>query len=265
METFSWESLGGKAILVLVVLVVAMALSFVLQYPVKRLLDASERRKTGGTIFQNIVRVLVWGWALCSILDIAFGFDMAGVLGALGIVGVAVSLGGQQTIANVIGGVIVSLSSNVGPDDWITIKGHKEARVVDTNWRHTTLIDEDGIESIVPNAVMVSEVVEKGNPYFMFVVPFSLKPTTPDIEGFLVECEQVVLDRQVQKGHDYEQKRPKAHVEGTSLGVMQAEMKIYANRAHDTRFVKRDVTPALIGFLQERDALPELDVRTLAS
>lgn len=259
-----WDEFGAKALLTLVVVAVAFAVSRALQHPVKRLLGADERRKVGGTIFQNIVRVFVWGWAVCAVIDILFGVDLTAMIGALGVVGIAVSLGAQQTISNVIGGIIVSLSNMVGPGDWVTVPGHNEARFIDTNWRRTTLEDENGVQFAVPNSVMVSNVVEKGNPFYMIIVPFSLKPDVGDVAGLLAECEQVLLDVQVENGMDYERIRPKAHVSGASLGAIQAEVKIYANRAYDSRTTKRAVLPALIQLLQEKDALAELEVRAAA-
>lgn len=265
IQSGMWDTVITKGLTVLLVLALAVVLSRALQWPVRKMLSASGERKIGGTIFQNIVRVLVWGWAACSIVDICFDVDMAGILGALGIVGIAVSLGAQQTIANIIGGIIVSLSNMVGPDDWITINGHKEARVIDTNWRRTTLEDEDGVQFAVPNSVMVSEVVEKGNPYAMIVVPFSLKVTTPHVEELLAECEQVVLDSQVEQGLDWQAKRPKAHVAGASLGAIQAEIKLYATRDYDTRYIERAVLPAFVNLLQQREALADLSITDLSA
>ena len=255
-----WESVAGKVLACLIIILVAFGLYRLAMMPVKRLLVANEHSKRGGTIFQNILRVAAWCWAVCSILDIVFGIDMAGVLAAMGVVGIAVSLGAQQTIANVIGGIIVSLSTMVGPGDWITLPGHAEARFIDTNWRRTTLENEDGVLYAVPNSEMVSNVLEKGNPYYFFVVPFSLKPNTPDVKGLLADCEQVVLDAQKQQGMDYEGMRPKAHINGAALGAIQAEIKVYANREFDTRVAKRAVLPALIDLLQGRDALAQLEM-----
>ena len=255
-----WEILLIKIVGCAIIIGIAFLIYKLLKIPIDRLLNAGDQRKVGGSIFLNLVRVLVWGTAFCLILDLVFSIDIAGLLGAAGVVGIAVSLGAQQTIANVIGGVIVSLSRMVGPGDWVTVQGHDEARILDTNWRRTTLEDENGIEYAVPNSFMVANVVAKGNPYYMIVVPFSLKTTVPDVEGLLVECEQALLDRQIAGGFDYEQMRPKAHINGATLGSIQAEVKLYVDREHDSRYVKRAVLPALIELLQERDALADLSM-----
>lgn len=255
----------AKVIIAVAVILLAWGLSKTLQRSFRRLLAADERHRTSETIIQNLVRLLVWGTAVCIILDACFGLDAAGILGALGVVGIAVSLGAQQTIANVIGGIIISLSELVGEGDWIVVEGHKEAQIIDTNWRRTKLEDEDGVCYAVPNALMVSSIVEKGHPYFMIVVPFSLKVDTPDVESLLVECEQVVLERQTTTDYDYEQIRPKAHIVGASLGAIQCEMKIYARRTADTRAIERAILPALIELLQKKDVLAELEITERAA
>ncbi len=240
------------------IIVGAIVVSRAIQWPFKHLTESEKSGKIGGSIFVNIFRVLIYGWAICALVDLWFNVDMVGLVGALGVVGVAVSLGAQQTIANVIGGVIVSLSQMVGKEDWITVQGKTEARVVDTNWRRTTLEDENGIQHVVPNAFMVSNIIEKGNPYFTIIVPFSLKTTVPDVRGLLVDCEQVILDAQIAGGLDYEAMRPKAYVQGASFGAIQAELKLFANRSYDSRHVKRAVLPALIELLQKRNALADI-------
>lgn len=258
IELAVWQVWVLRIVVVLIVCLIAAAISMALQWPVRKLLGATERRKVGGTVFVNLVRVLVWGFAIYFLLTF-FGIDANGILGAVGIVGIAVSLGAQQTIANLIGGIIVSLSKMVGPGDWITIQGHKEAKIVDTNWRRTILVDEQGIQFAVPNSEMVSQILEKGHPHYFVIVPLALKTTTPDVEGLLVECEQVVLDRLIEKDIDYEQKRPKAYVTGSSIGTINAEIKIFINRCIDSRSARRVILPVLVELLQERDVLADLE------
>ena len=248
----------ANVLFIVIICVCALIISRALQWPLRKHLSSEAGRKVGGTIFINIIRVGVWGWAISIILNVVFGIDIASMLGALGIVGIAVSLGAQQTIANVIGGVIVSLSKMVGPGDWITVDGHKEARVIDTDWRRTVLENEDGVQYAVPNSLLVSNLVEKGNAYAMIVAPFAFKQNVDDVEKFLAEVEDVLLARQIETGHDFEQMRPKAHVQGIGLGVIQAEVKIYTDRVADSRVIKRAVLPALVDLLQERKLMPEV-------
>jgi len=257
MSSDFWWDILIKVISCVAIIVMAFVLYRLIMLPVKKFLVNDEKSRRGGTIFKNVVRVGVSVWAIACILDIAFNIDMAGILGALGIVGVAVSLGAQQTIANLIGGIIISLSETLATGDWIVIAGAKEAQIVDVGWRLTKLVDEDGVEYLVPNSKMVSEIVTCKLPFYTIVVPFTLKTTVPDVEGLLVDCEQVLLDRQKECGIDYEEKRPKANVSGANLGAIQAEVKLFVNRDIDTRSAERALLPALVNLLQERDAFAE--------
>lgn len=258
-EQIAWgDPVVTNVALSIAVVVGSIVIALAIKWPFTHVLDSDKSGKVGGSIFVNLARILIYGWAICTLINLWFGIDMVGLIGALGVVGIAVSLGAQQTIANIIGGVIVSLSQMIGLGDWVTVQNSKEACVIDTNWRRTTLQDEDGVQIIVPNSLVVSNIVEKGNPYYMIVVPFSLKTSVPDVRGLLVDCEQVLLDAQIADGLDYEAMRPKAHVQGASLGSIQAEVKIYANRKNGSRTVKRAILPALVELLQERDALAEI-------
>ena len=257
-SSVDWGTVILKIVMAVAVVVIALVVWRALSKLLKGTGDPDDDRNSGLTITKNIIRVIIWAWAVCAVADIVFDVDLAGIIGALGVVGIAISLGAQQTIANLIGGIIVSLSSTMNRGDWITIQGFKEGRLIDTSWRCTTLEDEDGVRCAVPNSAMVSAAVVKGLAHRPIVIPFALKPSTPDLAALLRECEQVLLDAQIASSTDCEGKRPKAHIEGSDLGAIQAEVKVYASRELDTRAVKREILPALYGLLQEKDVLAEV-------
>lgn len=261
MRDSNLYQIGGIQLVVagfLVLVALGALVSRLLQRPIRRLFAADEHHRVGGSIFANLVRFLVWGTVIAVICDQCFGIDAAGIVSALGVMGIAVSLGGQQTIANIIGGLIVSMSRVIAPGDWVSVGGSKESEVIDIDWRKTTLMDEDGLLYVVPNSKMVSETVAKGNSYYMVVIPFALRTDVDDVEALLVDCEQALLDRMVARGLDHNEKRPKAHVVATEPDVIRCEVKIYPNRRHDTRHVLRAAAPALVGLLQERHVMAHL-------
>ena len=250
-----WDDILLKVVMSLVIIVIAILAWRVL---IKPLFDKGERtleNRSGLTLFKNILRVSIWAWALCAVVGLCFGVDLASVIGALGVVGIAISLGAQQTIANIIGGIIVSFMTTVHIGDWVSVEGGKEGKLIDTNWRCTILEEPSGQLYMVPNSVMVSGVVKKCNPHTSFVVPFALKPMTPDIAGLLRECEQVVFDAQERVGASCEGLRPEAHITGSETGAVLAELKVYVSRDVYPHLVQRDVLPALYDLLQGKDAL----------
>ena len=113
-----------------VTLVVAVAIALVIQRVVVRLmhkvLDASNL--PSASLFINIVRAVIWALALLSVMRPVFGVDPAGFVAALGVVSIAVSLGMQDTISNII--------------------------VTDVTWRSTTVRMRGGAEEVIPNSVL---------------------------------------------------------------------------------------------------------------
>ena len=146
MEHFIGIDAGGwldKA----VTLVVAVAIALVIQRVVVRLmhkvLDASDL--PSASLFINIVRAVIWALALLSVMRPVFGVDPAGFVAALGVVSIAVSLGMQDTISNIIGGISLMLSKAVQPGDLISV-GDVTGEVTDVTWRSTTVRMRGGAE-----------------------------------------------------------------------------------------------------------------------
>ena len=112
-----------------VTLVVAVVIALVVQRVVVRLmhkaLDASNL--PSASIFINIVRALIWALALLGVLQPVFGVDPAGFVAALGVVSLAVSLGMQDTISNIVSGISLMVSKSVQPGDFVTV-GRRDRR-----------------------------------------------------------------------------------------------------------------------------------------
>ena len=105
------------------------------------------------SIFVNIVRVVVWAIGASVILSTCFGIDVTGAVAALGVGGIAISLGFQDTLSNLISGLQLSLMNIVEPGDYIELSGQRGI-VRDVTWRHTTFETSSGERIIVPNSVL---------------------------------------------------------------------------------------------------------------
>lgn len=93
-----------------------------------------------------------------------FGFDVTGLVAALGVGGIAISLGFKDTISNLISGVQVSTCKIMQPGDHVMISNHT-GTVIDTTWRHTTIQNMYGETIIVPNSIINSSAIVKKAPY----------------------------------------------------------------------------------------------------
>lgn len=136
---------------------VAVLVALVVQRVVVRLmhraLDASNL--PSASIFINIARGLIWALAALSVLRPVFGVDPAGFVAALGVVSLAVSLGMQDTISNLVSGVSLMVSKAVQPGDQVTVAGVTGV-VTDVTWRSTTVRTRGGAEQVIPNSVLSS-------------------------------------------------------------------------------------------------------------
>lgn len=125
------------------------------------------------SIIINIVRALILIVGASIILDSCFGIDTSSVITALGIGGIAVSLGFQDTLSNLIGGLQVTFMGIVKPGDNIEV-GSESGVVQDVSWRHTTIRDSLGQTVIIPNSIISTTALVHLLPANRVAVPFTI-------------------------------------------------------------------------------------------
>lgn len=108
----------------------------------------------------RVVRVTVIVTASLVALD-TLGFNIAGLMAAGGIGGLAVGLAAKDLLANFFGGVTVFIDRPFGIGDWILLKDRDIEGVVEhIGWRQTTIRKFDKRPVYVPNAVFTTASVE---------------------------------------------------------------------------------------------------------
>ncbi len=152
-----------------VLMVTAIAAHLVTGF-IRRLLQHEGSVIPANSIFINIVKVAVWVFGLSFMFSFCFGQDVTGLFTALGIGGLAISLGAQDTISNLIGGLNMSLSGLVKPGEKVRM-GTTDGVVQDVTWRHTTIVDEVGNTIIVPNSVVNTSSLVKTAPVTTVIIP----------------------------------------------------------------------------------------------
>ena len=112
------------------------------------------------SIIVNIMRGVIWSLALMTVLEPVFGVQPTAFVAALGVGSVALSLGLQDTMSNIIGGLALMLSKVIKPGDVIPQAGFT-GTVTDINWRSTCVVDSYGQVNIIPNSVISKTAVVK--------------------------------------------------------------------------------------------------------
>ena len=179
METLNpmleWLRTNAGAIVFLVVVVVAAAL--LVKVVTKVLGKALDRSNIpSASIFINIMRVLIWVVAISIVLKPVFGIDPTTLMTALGVGGIAVSLGLKDTVANVISGFGLMLGHVIQPGDFVKVSG-ATGMVKDITWRQTVVRERNGNEMVIPNSVLNTSSLEKLDPSneATVFVPFTAK------------------------------------------------------------------------------------------
>ena len=139
-------------------LFIAFLLAKIVKAVAKRTVKNAERSgavsvrkvKTVSAIIAHALKYIIYFAAICQIL-ILFGMEAASILAFLGVGGVAVGLGFQSFVKDIIQGIFFITEDQFGVGDSIEA-GDKSGVVVSMGIRTVRLKDEDGNIHIIPNS-----------------------------------------------------------------------------------------------------------------
>lgn len=163
-----------------VIIAITAAVTHVLSKFLRRVLCYADELPSS-SIFVNIGRAAVWIIGGSVLLSTCFGVDVSAAVTALGIGGIAISLGFQDTISNLIGGLAVSLLRVVQPGDNISVGGSTGV-VKDVTWRHTTIVNSAGETAVVPNSTINKTSLVHLPPTTKVAIPLVVAGTGEDID-----------------------------------------------------------------------------------
>jgi len=140
------------AVLVLAIVVVARFASGIAAHYVTKFLPSSV------SLAKVVVNAVVFIIGLLMVFG-TMGIQIAPIITALGVGGLAVALALQDTLANFFAGVQVLASRQIRPGDYVRIDGGHEGVIYDISWRTTTLRVPRNHYIIVPNTKMAQAIV----------------------------------------------------------------------------------------------------------
>jgi small conductance mechanosensitive channel len=107
------------------------------------------RFKTLGSVLNSVVRTVVWILAHCMVLE-PLGVNGGLIITSLGVVGVAIGLGAQSLVKDMVAGIFMLVEDQYGLGDEVDT-GAATGVVESMSLRLTTLRDSDGVIWYVPN------------------------------------------------------------------------------------------------------------------
>lgn len=165
----------AKIIFLAVVLVCAIVAAKLVSRGLRRLLNHSNI--PNASIFINLTLVAIWTIAAAMVLQPVFGINPTTIVTALGIGGVAISLGLKDTISNIFSGFGLMLGHVIHPGDQVVVSG-VTGTVEDITWRQTMVRERNGNQLIIPNSVLNTSALERITPAgeACVSVAFTVKP-----------------------------------------------------------------------------------------
>ncbi len=117
----------------------------------------AERARTIGTVFTSAFNAAIWIIALGMILG-EFGFNLGPVIASAGVIGVALGLGAQTIVRDVLSGIFMLVEDQYGVGDEIHIE-EIEGKVERVGLRITQIRDKKGVLWFLRNG----EILVVGN------------------------------------------------------------------------------------------------------
>jgi small conductance mechanosensitive channel len=164
IDSINWLSVGATAVRVVVI----FALAYGLTRLFRRLLSLFRRRITShmddieqvrrvetlARVFRYVTTVLVSLIAGMLILS-EIGVSIAPILGAAGVVGLAVGFGAQSLIKDYFTGFFLLLENQIRQGD-VVDAGGKSGAVEEVTLRYVRLRDYDGVVHFIPNNLITT-------------------------------------------------------------------------------------------------------------
>ena len=153
-------------------------------------LQTAKRRATLDGLFTTILRVSVCTISVLMIFK-ELSFEIGPILASACILGLAVGIGAQNLVKDVITGAFIVLEQQFGVGDVVRI-GDRSGAVEYVGLRTTILRDQEGTAHIIPNGkIEIVSVMTKG--WAQFVLDIDISSET-DVERVVTTIETVLKD-----------------------------------------------------------------------
>lgn len=125
-------------------------------------MDRSGGNLPKSTLLNDILSFIVYGMGIIIVLQY-YGISIAPIITAMGVGGVAMALGMQETLANIFSGIQLIVSKQLRLDDFIMLSTGEQGRVTDITWRYTTIQSIMGNVVVIPNKNLGGTIITNYN------------------------------------------------------------------------------------------------------
>jgi small-conductance mechanosensitive channel len=116
-----------------------------------------ERARTTGMVLSSTFNAIIWVLAIAMVLG-EFGFNLGPIIASAGVIGVALGLGAQTLVRDILSGIFMLIEDQYGVGDKVDVLDVKGS-VEKVGLRITTVRDENGTLWYLRNG----EILKVGN------------------------------------------------------------------------------------------------------
>ena len=132
---------------------------------VMRAVIVFQRSPREAKLVQDLLAGVIYLAALFAIVSYVLDLPIQGLLATSGVVAIILGLALQSTLGDVFSGIVLSFSRPYRPGDWISVEGGTDGRVIEMNWRATSILTARRDLAIVPNSTIAkSNIVNVSSP-----------------------------------------------------------------------------------------------------
>src|SRR3954470_6706881 len=118
-----------------------------------------ERRPREGRLIQDLVVGVIYLGATLSVVAYVFSAPVGTLIATSGVFAIILGLALQSTLADVFSGLALNLSKVYEVGDWIVLSDGTQGRVIETNWRGTSLLNGANDLVVLPNSSLAKAQV----------------------------------------------------------------------------------------------------------
>ena len=121
--------------------------------------ESDDLRSSIPSMFLRMPQYLIIGYIAYHIVQNVWALPVREMATTLGIGSVVVAFALQDTLSNLVSGLLLLANSPFKPGEWIKV-GDTEGSVVGVNWRYTSIETRNGDLIIIPNGSIAQESIE---------------------------------------------------------------------------------------------------------
>lgn len=153
-----WVDITGKVLLTLGIASITLTVSNIVNGLIKSYGSRIDTALPATSLTQNVSRIVILGMGFMLILN-SLGISITPILATLGVGGLAVALGLQDTLSNLFAGFHILATRQVKVGDYVKLESGEEGYVTDIDWRMTRIRMLPNNVVLVPNAKLSQAVV----------------------------------------------------------------------------------------------------------